>query len=60
MFQTALGKAPKRYMSAHDKNQKTNSRQQTSRSFNSYFKFGGDNLERKLFSNVLTSLNVST
>ena len=52
MFQTALGKAPKRYTQAVDENRKTAFRQRSSIHFNLRFNFGGDNLETKLLSIV--------
>ena len=57
MFQTALGKAPKRYSQAVDENRKTILRHQSSIFRQIYFSFGGDNYCINLLSIVLTSLN---
>ena len=46
-----------RYTAALDENHQTTFRQQSSNSFISLFKFGGDNSETKLSRIVLTSLN---
>ena len=57
MFQTALGKAPKRYSQVVDENRITAFRQQSSLFFSLYFKFGSDNLVPQLPRIVSTTLN---